>query len=156
MTLLHWFSDSWVLFFTYAVIFGGIICYFLSKIVGINPLIEAWKLPIEVIGIIVICFGTYVYGGNKVEQNYRKQISEVKEKLRIAETQSQQINVVVEEKVVTKIKTIKDTVYINTETIKEVVAEQLDSQCNLTEMSIRLHNAAASNELLDLAQKVKP
>lgn len=156
MTMLHWFSDSWVLFFTYAVIFGGIVCYFLSKIVGINPLIEAWKLPIEVMGIIILCFGTYVYGGNKVEQDYLRQISEVKEKLRLAEIQSQQINTVVEEKVVTKIKTIKDTVYVNTETIKEVVAVQLDSQCNLTEISIRLHNAAASNDLLDLATPVKP
>jgi hypothetical protein len=54
---------------------------------------------------------------------------------------------VVETKVVTKIKVVKQNVYVNREIIKEVAGKQLDASCALPVSTVVLHDSASRNEV---------
>ncbi len=67
MWLLHLLPDSLILYITYAMLaigFAGIILgFFLGKI----PLVSQYKLPIQIVSIILFCSGLYWYGGYSTE-----------------------------------------------------------------------------------------
>jgi len=155
MWIVQWLPDSWVLFFTYLILTIGFVSYIGSKVLVWVPPIYKFKLVIEILGVLLLSSGTYLYGGRVVEQIWQTRVTELEAKLKVAETKSKEINTIIETKVITKIKVIKETVYANKEIIKEVVAKELDAQCNITEMALRLHNAAASNEELNLTPEGK-
>jgi hypothetical protein len=54
---------------------------------------------------------------------------------------------VIETRVVTKIKVVKENVYVNREIIKEVAGKQLDAQCSLPNSTVSLHDSASRNEV---------
>jgi hypothetical protein len=47
----------------------------------------------------------------------------------------------------TKIKVVKENVYVNREIIKEVAGKQLDASCSLPKSTISLHDSASRNEV---------
>lgn len=147
MWLLDFLPNSSAIFLTYLIIFSGIACYLLSKAVGWLPFLLSGKLPLELAGIVALAAGTYLYGGYEIEQLYKLRVQHLEEQVHIAETKSQQINTIIEEKVVNKVKIVKEIVHVNTEIIKEVSGAQLDTQCSLPMSTVVLHNSASQNEI---------
>ena len=91
--------------------------------------------------------GAYFYGGHGVQQAWLARVQELEAKVKIAEEKSQQVNTVIETKVVTKIKVVKENVYVNREIIKEVAGKQLDASCSLPKSTVSLHDSASRNEV---------
>ena len=119
----------------------------LLTIVGVisrSPAILPYKLIICIAGILCLSLGLYLKGGVVVEIQWRDRVAKLEEKVKLAEAKSQQVNTVIETKVVTKFKTIHDTKIITKEVIKEV-AVKIDSECNVAPEAIEIHNAAAHN-----------
>jgi len=106
-----------------------------------------YKLPAELIGVILLVVGSYFYGGYGVEMSWRDRVKELEAKVKVAEEKSQQVNTVIETKVVTKIKVVKENVYVNREIIKEVAGKQLDASCSLPNSTVSLHDSASRNEV---------
>jgi hypothetical protein len=102
-----------------------------------------YRLPVELVGVAALVIAAYFYGGI----GYREMIAELKEKVRVAEEKSQQVNTVIETRVVEKIKVVKENVYINREIVKEVAGKQLDAQCSLPRSTVSLHDSASRNEV---------
>jgi hypothetical protein len=123
------------------------LCYAISKLSSWFPTLISSKIPLELIGVALLIIGAYLYGGYDVEQVYKARIKQLEEQVHIAEAKSQQINTVIEEKVVNKVKTVKEIVYVNREIIKEVVGAQLDRQCMLPVSTVVLHNRSSQNEI---------
>ena len=121
--------DSIFIWITYALMTLGVGLYIASKLVAWIPLMGQYKLPAELIGVAVLVVGTYLFGSYGTEMAWRARVEELEAKVKIAEEKSQQVNTVIETKVVTKVKVIKENVYINREVIKEVAGKQLDNQC---------------------------
>jgi len=141
--MLQLIPDSIFVWITYLLFAAGLILYVASKLVSWIPLMGRYRLPAELVGVMALVIAGYFYGGI----SYREQIAEMKEKVRIAEEKSQQVNTVIETKVVEKIKVVKENVYINREIIKEVAGKQLDAQCTLPRSTISLHDSASRNEV---------
>jgi len=141
--MLQLIPDSIFVWITYLLFAAGLILYVASKLVSWIPLMGRYRLPAELVGVVALVIAGYFYGGI----SYREQIAEMKEKVRIAEEKSQQVNTVIETKVVEKIKVVKENVYINREIIKEVAGKQLDAQCTLPRSTISLHDSASRNEV---------
>jgi len=53
----------------------------------------------------------------------------------------------VQTKVITKVKVVKQNVYVNREIIKEVAGRQLDASCTLPVSTVVLHDSASRNEV---------
>jgi len=144
--------DSFLLWVYYLLTALGFGLYIGSKLVKWLPLMGQYKLPAELIGVAVLTASAYLLGGLETELTWRARVEELEAKVKVAEEKSQQVNVVIQEKVVTKVKVIKENVYVNREIIKEVAGKQLDSQCTLPKSTVSLHDSASRNEVAGRAE----
>lgn len=140
--MLSLIPDSLFIWITYILMFVGAGLYVASKLVKWIPLIGQYKLPAELIGIVVLLGGTYLFGGYGVEMSWRDKVRQLEEKLKVAEEKSQQVNTVIKEKIVYKTKVIKqkETVYIDR--IKEI-SKEVDAKCDVDPRVIEELNKAS-------------
>jgi len=146
--LLQLIPDSIFVWITYLLFAAGVVLYVASKLVSWIPLMGQYRLPAELVGVVALVIGAYFYGG----VSYREQIAEMKQRVRIAEEKSQQVNTVIETKIIEKVKVVKQNVYITREIVKEVAGQQLDAQCSLPRSTISLHDSASRNEVPQRAE----
>ena len=141
--MLQLIPDSLFVWITYLLFAAGVILYVASKLVSWIPLMGRYRLPAELAGVAALVVAAYFYGGI----GYREMVAEMKERVRVAEEKSQQVNTVIETKIVEKIQVVKENVYINREIVKEVAGKQLDAQCSLPRSTVSLHDSASRNEV---------
>ena len=145
--VLSLIPDSFFLWITYILIAIGVGLYVVSKLVTWLPLIAQYKLPAELSGVLLLVIGSFLFGSYGTEMAWRERVAELEAKVKVAEEKSQQVNTVIQEKIVTKIKVVKENVYVNREIIKEVAGKQLDAQCTLPKSTVSLHDSASRNEV---------
>jgi hypothetical protein len=145
--VLSLIPDSFFLWITYILIAIGVGLYVVSKLVTWLPLIAQYKLPAELSGVLLLVIGSFLFGSYGTEMAWRGRVAELEAKVKVAEEKSQQVNTVIQEKIVTKIKVVKENVYVNREIIKEVAGKQLDAQCTLPKSTVSLHDSASRNEV---------
>ena len=152
--MLSLIPDSLFIWITY-ILFGiGIVLYVASKLVVWIPMMGQYKLPAELVGVVFLVVGSYLFGSYGTEMIWRNRVAELESKVKVAEEKSQQVNTVIETKIVTKIKVVKENVYVNREIIKEVAGKQLDAQCTLPKSTVSLHDSASRNEVPERAAAV--
>ena len=146
--------DSFFIWITYLLIAIGVGLYVASKLVTWIPLISQYKLPAELVGVVLLVAGSYLFGSYGTEMAWRERVRELEAKVKVAEEKSQQVNTVIETKIVEKIKVVKENVYVNREIIKEVAGKQLNAQCTLPRSTVSLHDSASRNEVPERAAAV--
>jgi len=147
MWLLHLIPDSFFIWITYLLFFLGIVLYLASKLVVWIPILAQYKIPAELVGVVLLTIGAYLFGSHDNEAVWQSRIKELEQQVKIAEEKSQQVNTVVQTKVITKVKVVKQNVYVNREIIKEVAGRQLDASCTLPVSTVVLHDSASRNEV---------
>ena len=146
--LLQLIPDGIFVWITYLLFGAGLVLYVASKLVSWIPLMGQYRLPAELVGIVALVIAAYFYGG----LSYREQIAEMKQRVRIAEEKSQQVNTVIETKIIEKIKVVKENVYITREIVRDTAGRQLDAQCSLPRSTVSLHDSASRNEVPQRAE----
>ena len=129
------------------MLLAGAVLYVASKLVTWIPMMGQYRLPAEIVGVVLLVIGAYFYGGHGVQQAWLERVAELEAKVKIAEEKSQKVNTVIETKVVEKIKVVKENVYVNREIIKEVAGKQIDASCSLPKSTVSLHDSASRNEV---------
>ena len=148
--LLQLIPDSIFVWITYVLFAAGVVLYVASKLVSWIPLIGQYRLPAELVGVVALVIAAYFYGGI----SYREQIAEMKQRVRIAEEKSQQVNTVIETKIIEKVKVVKQNVYITREIVRDTAGQQLDAQCSLPRSTVSLHDSASLNQVPQRAAAV--
>ena len=148
--LLQLIPDGIFVWITYLLFAAGVVLYVASKLVSWIPLIGQYRLPAELVGIVALVIAAYFYGGI----SYREQIAEMKQRVKIAEEKSQQVNTVIETKIIEKVKVVKQNVYITREIVRDTAGRQLDAQCSLPRSTVSLHDSASGNEIPNRAAAV--
>lgn len=123
----------------------GAILLLAGLVLNFVPLLKIYRVPIQVIGIVVFAYGIYLQGGIVVEQKYKLQVAELEKKLKDAEVAAQKVNTQIVTEVVTKREIVKekgqDVIrYVDREVVK------YDNTCPIPDVVIKSHNAAAKNE----------
>ena len=134
--------DSMFIWITYTLFVLGAILYIASKFVSILPFIKQYKFPVELLGVVLLVVGSYFYGGYATEKVWRERVAELEAKIAKAEEESKKVNVVIKEKIVTKIKEIK----VFQDRIKEVIVEKekiIDAQCKVPQEALDILNDSA-------------
>ena len=149
--MLSLIPDTLFIWIYYIMLTLGVGLYIASKLVKWLPMMGQYKLPAELVGVVLLVVGAYFYGGHSVQSAWLARVAELEAKVKIAEEKSQQVNTVIETKIVTKVKVIKENVYVNREIIKEVAGKQLDAQCTLPKSTVSLHDSASRNEVAERA-----
>ena len=145
--ILSLIPDTLFIWIYYIMLTLGVGLYIASKLVKWLPMMGQYKLPAELVGVVLLVVGAYFYGGHSVQSAWLARVAELEAKVKIAEEKSQQVNTVIETKIVTKVKVIKENVYVNREIIKEVAGKQLDASCSLPKSTVSLHDSASRNEV---------
>ena len=146
MFLLHFLPDWLLSGFVNTVLISGaaltVISYFTTWI----PFINAYRVPAQVIGLILLTAGVYFKGGARAESQWRARVAEQQQKIARAEALSQQANQLLSEEIRKNQRLNKD--------IKDAVqadiranAGKMDGQCTVDSVAIQLHNSASRNQV---------
>jgi len=141
--MLQLIPDSLFVWITYLLFAAGVALYVASKLVSWIPLMGQYRLPVELVGVVALVIAAYFYGGI----SYREQIAEMKQQIKVAEEKSQQVNTVIETKIIEKVKVVKQNVYITREIVRDTAGRQLDAQCSLPRSTVSLHDSASLNQV---------
>ena len=122
----------------------GLSLYILSKLVSWIPLIKQYKLPAELLGLIVLLAGTFMFGGYGVEMGWRAKVAELQEKIKAAEEKSQEVKIQIQQKIVYKTKIVKEKETVYVDRIKEI-AKEVDAKCEVDPRVIEELNKASED-----------
>jgi hypothetical protein len=167
MWLLNFLPDWFFHLVTLLGVAGILVGFFL----GMIPLIGKYKLPIQILSIILLAGGIYMEGAISNEEKWQLLVKEMEVKVKEAEIKSIEVNRKLEEKLIEKTKVIREkgktrVEYINrlvegktVEIIKDMSVEEravfekkqkelLDSikNCPVPRIIIEEHNNAADQK----------
>lgn len=135
-------------YFIHLLLAAGVIGVVAGFLLSFIPFVSTYKLPIQVISIIVLTFSVYLEGGIAEQQRYEKEIAEMKVKIAEAEAKAQITNI----EIVERLKVETQVIHEKGETIIRYVEKKVieyDNQCDLPELIVTIHNAAALNQPIE-------
>ncbi len=148
MWQFQWFlsiiPDSIFIWITYALMGLGLLLYIISKLVTWMPLMNQYKLPVELLGVIVLVCGAFLFGGYGVEMSWRAKVAELQEQIKVAEEKSQEVKIQIQEKIVYKTKVVKERETVYVDKIIEI-AKEVDAKCDVDPRVIEQINNAAED-----------
>ena len=129
------------------VLISGIVGTLATWVLKFIPFVSTYRLPIQVASIIALVAGVYFQGVIANEAKWQDKIADLQKQIVEAETKSKETNVVVQEKIVTKTKVIKEkgkdiVNYIDREVVKKEEIIKYIEQCPVPKEIIDLHNQA--------------
>lgn len=149
------FIPDW--FWTLVLIFGilGTLAAWVLKFI---PFVSTYRLPIQVASIIALVAGVYFQGVIANEAKWQDKIAELQKKVNEAEVKSKETNIVIQEKIVTNTKIIKEkgkdiVSYIDREIVKKEEIIKYIEQCPVPKEIINLHNQAAELNKVEEGKK---
>ena len=151
---LYWILSVVPAFLISLVLVIGLVGFFVATFVGKIPFVSQYRLPIQVISLLLIVTGVFLQGGLEYKKSMAIEVAELKQKLAEAEAKSQKTNVEIVEKIV------KDTEVIRTKgkTVIEYVDREVikyNDKCELPDEVINAHNMAVSLETNEKKEKDK-
>lgn len=119
MWILNFLPD----YVTHLIFLVGAIGVVVGFVLGFIPFVKLYRLPIQIISILVFSLGLYLEGGLADNLIWKARVAELEVKVAQAEAKSQEQNTIIVEKIVVKTKKIrgkKKTIieYIDREVVK--------------------------------------
>lgn len=132
----------------HAIFTAGILGVIAVFVLGFIPFINKYKLPIQIISILVTVFGVYLEGGLADSKEWQLKVKEVEAKVAKAEAAAANKNVEIQEKIVETTKVVhekgKNIIrYIDKEVVKNQEVVKYIENCPVPKEIIDLHNQAA-------------
>lgn len=139
------FIPDWVF---HVITLAGVIGIIAGFLLAFVPLINKYKLVVQVISIVLLTFGIFMEGAILNEQVWKLRVAEVEAKLAQAEAESAKENIKIVEKIVVKKEYIKlrgrtITEYIDREIVKYDTKFLPGGMCEIPKEFIKTMNDAA-------------
>ena len=145
MWLLHFLPDSFLIWVINGICIAGLVSTVLGFFCGWIPFVGRWKLPLQLLGIVLLVAGVYIKGGYSTEMEWRERVAEVEKKVAIAEAKAKQANIKVQEKIVTKIVKIREKAEVAKENIRRN-REKINAECKLSDEAVAAYNQSIIKE----------
>ena len=145
MFILHFLPDWLLSGFVNTVLISGAVLTVLSFFTSWIPFITQYRIPVQVLGTILLTGGVYFKGGETAELAWRERVAELQQKVEVATEKSKAAS----QRLNDEVKRNKQTVRENTTAIKQDIArnaQQLDAECRVSDAAIEIHNEAALNK----------
>jgi len=123
---------------------AGIVLYIASKLVTWIPMMGQYRLPAEVVGVVLLVVGAFFYGGHGVQKAWLERVAELEAKVKAAESKSQIVNTVIQTKIVERVKIVEKKVEVVKKEI-EIQREVINAECKINDVAIELYNKAISD-----------
>jgi len=135
------FLPTWIF---YAITVIGILGLISSYVLGMIPLITQYKLPLQILSVVIIAFGVFIIGGVENELSWQAKVKELEAQVAVATAKSNETNTKIQYKVVTKIKIVKEQVEVVKKEI-EIQKEFINADCKINPTAIDLYNKAVAD-----------
>ena len=157
MWILHFPPDSLILWFCNIVLLTGAMLVVAGFFAHRIPVIWQYQLPFKVLGIALLSAGVYFRGGYSVEMAWRDRVAELETKIAQAQEASEKVNTVIQTKVVTKTKVIKEKADTIIEYVdRDRVITKFSETCPIPQEAIDVHNEAARmNQAIEAQRKAR-
>ena len=142
MWLLHLLPSSFLLWIINILLVVGLIGIMLGFLIKFIPLVNKYRLPIQIASILIFCTGLYWKGGYSVELDWRQKVDELQAKIDESEKKSATVNTVIKKVFVDRVKVITEQKIITQDKIVEV-AKLIDKECLITPETVNILNGAA-------------
>lgn len=148
MWILHFLPDSVILWFCNSLLLAGIALTTAAFFVKNIPIINQYRVPAQVLGIMLLVLGVYFRGGLAVEETWRERVAEVEARLAQAEKASAEANVKIETKSQKQVTAIRNRTeyirqYVDREIVKYDTKFMPGGICEIPQEFIKAHNDAA-------------
>lgn len=131
-------------FFVHILLVAGILGVIAGFVLGFLPFINKYKLPIQIISILVLCLGIYLQGGLSEKKKWELKVKEMEAKVAQAEAEAGKVNTEIVERVVTE----KEVIRVKGDKVIEYIDREvkvLDDNCKIPSVAIKAHDMSASN-----------
>jgi hypothetical protein len=92
----------------HAILTVGILGLLAGFVLSFIPVIKQYKLPIQIISILVFALGLYLEGGLADNKEWQLKVKELEAKLAKAEAEGAKKNIEIETKIVEKVRIVKE------------------------------------------------
>ena len=154
MWILHLLPDSAIAWIVNILLFTGIVVTIAGFFVRFIPFVNTYRIPVQIVGILLLAAGVYFEGGYTTEIAWRERVKEVEAKLQVAEKRSAEVNTEIVTRVVTQTKLVtqrgQDIVkYVDREVVNNQEVIKFVENCPIPEIIVNTHNAAALNRPIE-------
>lgn len=133
---------NWV---THLILLSGIALLVVSFFVRFIPLINTYRLPVKVLGFVLLLSGVWLEGGLYYVDQTRAEVERIKK-------ESAEATVRVEKDYQVKTKIIKEKGDKIVEYVDRYITKEIDARCDIPVNVVELHDSAAKNKLPDPAR----
>ena len=146
MWILEWLPN-WIF---YAVFFAGLMGLVATHFLKFIPFLSTYLIPIQVVSIIALCFGTYMAGAISDNESWLAKVKDVEAKVAEVQVQSAKENIKIVEKVVKKLEIVRvqgnEVIkYVDREVVKYDTKFAPGGICELPKEFFIAHNNAAKD-----------
>ena len=150
MWILHLLPDNLIAVIVNTILIAGALVTVAGFFVKFVPFVNTYRTPVQIAGVLLLTVGVYFQGGYSTEMAWRERVREVEAKVAEAEKKSQETNVEVVTKFVTRTQVVREkgrviVNYIDREVVKNQEVIRFVENCPIPEVIVNTHNAAALN-----------
>ena len=127
-----WILNFLPSYFIHIITLAGVVGLLASLVLGMIPLINKYKIPLQVFSLVVLLAGMYLEGAASNEEKWQAMVKEMEAKVALAEEKSKNTNSKIQYKVQVVIQ----------EKLKEV-EKVIDAKCEIDPSVISILNEAA-------------
>jgi hypothetical protein len=141
MWIINWLPE----FVVHLIFLAGVVGTIAGFVLGFIPFVSKYKLPIQIISLILLSLGVYLEGGLAEKAKWELRVKEMEVKVAEAEAKSAVVNTEIVEKVITQ----KQVIKVKGDKVIEYIDREVkvfDNTCTVPEIAIKAHNMAAKNE----------
>lgn len=134
---------DWMIHLAFVLGVMGVIAGFVLSFI---PFVEQYKLPIQIISIVVVFATVFLEGGMSEKAAWEARVLEMQAKVAQAEAQSAKANANITAQVASKIQYVKETTNANKQALS-IYSQSLNDSCRLTNGAVLLHDSASQNQV---------
>ena len=141
MWIINWLPE----FVVHLIFLAGIVGTIAGFVLGFLPFVGKYKLPIQIISLLLLSLGVYLEGGLAEKAKWELRVKEMEKKVAEAQAKAAVVNTQIVEKVVTE----KEYIKVKGQKVVEYIDREVkvfDTNCTVPEVAIKAHDMSASNE----------
>ena len=139
--ILYFLPDSLILWITNLVLIAGVVLTLVAFFLKIIPFVNIYRLPLQILGIVLLVIGVYFRGGYGVEMEWRERVRELEAKVAASEAQSAELNQKLGQEIEKKRAARREL----DEAVRKNITENreaINSECKLNPAAVDAYNQA--------------
>ena len=142
MWIINWLPE----FVVHLIFLAGVVGTIAGFVLGFIPFVSKYKLPIQIISLLLLSLGVYLEGGLAEKAKWELRVKEMEAQVAKAEAEAAKVNTVIVEKVVKE----KEFIKVKGQKVIEYIDREVkvfDENCTVPDVAIKAHDMSAGNEM---------